>query len=45
MVGNDVDFTVLFVVVELALIGLVEAFNVVLVLSEGCGGIVVVFGV
>lgn len=45
MVWNDVDFAVLFVIVELALVGLVEAFKVVVVLSKGCGGIVVVFGV
>lgn len=45
MVWNDVDFAVLFVIVELALVGLVEAFKVVVVLSEVCGGIVVVFGV
>ena len=44
MVRNDIDFTVLFVVVKFALIELVETLDVMVVLAEGFGGIVVVLG-
>ena len=43
MVGNNIDFAVLFVVVEFALIGLVKTFDMMVVLAKGCGGIVLVF--